>query len=77
MMKLHFTLLDSKSVVKLLVEDYLCDPGVRDKNGEAPADWAKSQRHTLITSYLSSIEKVVSSECEDTLYLLPLILVNL
>ena len=46
--------------MRLLVEDYLCDPAVRDKSGETPADYA--QRHTHITSYLSSIEKIVSSE---------------
>ena len=49
-------------IVKLLVEDYLCDPGVRDENGETPADWAKKKSHTHITSYLSSIEEIVSSE---------------
>ena len=57
------------SAVKLLVEDYLCDPGVRDKDGETPADWARDKGHTHITSYLSSIEKIVSSECEGTLYI--------
>jgi hypothetical protein len=46
----------------VLVEDYLCDPGVRDKNGRTPADRAQSKGHTNITSYLSSIEKTVSSE---------------
>ena len=50
------------SVVRLLVEDYLCDPTVRDKNGETSADYAQTQGHTHITSYLSSIEKIVSSE---------------
>ena len=55
------------SVVKLLVEDYLCDPGVRDKYGYTPA--YVDQSHTHITSYLSSIEKIVSSECEGILLL--------
>ena len=50
------------SVMRLLVEDYLCDPAVRDKSGETPADYAQSRGHTHITSYLSSIEKIVSSE---------------
>ena len=54
------------SAVKLLVEGYQCDPGVRAKNGETPADRATSQGHTHITFYLSSIEKIVSSECEGT-----------
>ena len=49
-------------VVRLLVEDYLCDPAVSDKSGVTPADKAQSQGHTHITSYLSSIEKIVSSE---------------
>ena len=57
-------------VVKCLVEDYLCDPGVRDKDGGTPADWAESQGHTDITSYLSSIEKIVSSEWEDEVFLM-------
>ena len=51
-------------MVKVLVEDYLCDPGVRDKSGRTPADWARSKDHTHITYYLSSIEMVVSSECD-------------
>ena len=46
------------SVVRLLVEDYLCDPAVRAENGKTPADVAQSQGHTHITSYLSSIEKI-------------------
>ena len=41
------------SVVKVLVEDYLCDPGVRDKSGRSPSDWARSKDHTHITHYLS------------------------
>ena len=52
------------SVVKVLVEDYLCDPGVRDKGGVTPADLAKRKVHTQITSYLSSIERTVSSELD-------------
>ena len=52
-------------IVKLLVEDYLCDPGVRDKEGMTPIDWAERNSHTQVTSYLSSIEKIVSSEWED------------
>ena len=51
------------SVVKVLVEDYLCDPGIRDNDGRTIADWAKREGQTQITSYLSSIEKTVSSEC--------------
>ena len=54
------------SVVKLLVEDYLCDPGVRAKNGATPADLAGREGHAHITSYLSSTEQIVSSECEGT-----------
>jgi ankyrin repeat protein len=53
------------SVVKALVEDYLCDPYVKDKNGETPADWAEN--HTHITSYLSSIEKTVSTDLRRAL----------
>ena len=49
-------------MVKVLVEDYLCDPGVRGKDGWTPTDRAQSTGHTHITSYLSSIEKSVSSE---------------
>ena len=52
------------SMVKVLVEDYLCDPGVKDRNGQTPADWAQRKGHTHIISYLSSIEKTVSSECD-------------
>ena len=55
------------SAVKLLVEDYLCDPGVRAKNEWTTADVARLKGQTHITFYLSSIEKIVSSECEDTL----------
>ena len=51
------------SVVKVLVED-LCDPGVRDKDGQTPAEVAKGEGHTQITFYLSSIEKTVSSELD-------------
>ena len=62
---LHVAIIDGHlPVVKVLVEDYLCDPGVRDKDGETPADWAEIQGHTHIISYLSSIEKTVSSECD-------------
>ena len=50
------------SVVKLLVENYQCDPGVRDKNGATPAEQAMRKGHAHIASYLSSIEKIVSSE---------------
>ena len=50
------------SVVRVLVEDYLCDPGVRDRNRRTPADWAQSEGQTQILSYLSFIEKTVSSE---------------
>ena len=49
------------AVVKSLIEDYQCDLDVKDGNGQTPLEVAKSQRMTHITSYLSSIEKVVSS----------------
>ena len=66
---LHIAALNGKlSVVKLLVEDYLCDPEVKDRNGHTPADKAKSKGHTHVTSYLSSIENIVSSECQDEVY---------
>ena len=62
---LHLAALGGQlSVVKVLVEDYLCDPGVRDKKGQTPADVVQRKGHTHITSYLSSIEKTVSSECD-------------
>lgn len=60
---LHIAALNGKlSVVKLLVEDYLCDPEVKDRNGHTPADKANSKSHTHVTSYLSSIENIVSSK---------------
>ena len=52
------------SVVKKLVEDYMCDPGVTNGDGLTPADWACVKGHIRITSYLSSIAKTVSSECD-------------
>ena len=51
------------SVVRLLVEYYLCDPGLRDKWGDTPLDIALHKGQAHITSYLSSIQATVSSEC--------------
>ena len=55
------------AVVKSLIEDYQCDLDVKDADGQTPFDVAQSQRMTHITSYLSSIMKVVSSYLRRTL----------
>ena len=49
-------------VVKVLVEDYLCDPSVRDNVKRTPEDYARIHNQADVISYLSSIEKVVSSK---------------
>ena len=49
-------------VVRLLVEDYHCDPGIKDKSGLTPAQWAEKEGHTDISAYFSSIENTVSSD---------------
>ena len=58
-------------VVKVLVEDYLCDPSVRDNVERTPEDYARIHNQADVISYLSSIEKVVSSKlacCTITFY---------
>ena len=42
----------------------MCDPGVRNGDGLTPADLARVEGHIRVTSYLSSIAKTVSSECD-------------
>ena len=53
------------SVVKLLVEDHMCDPGVRDAWGRTPLDVALESGQQHITSYLSSIQTTILSECSS------------
>ena len=43
------------AIVKLLVEDYRCNPDVRNTRVETPADCARRRKHKHITSYLSSV----------------------
>ena len=61
------------AVVKFLVEDCMCDPSIRNKHGQTPADVTKVDC-THISSYLSSTEKIVSSECEHTCVNRPIVL---
>ena len=46
-------------IVRLLIEDCLCDPAVKTKVGATPLDAAK----TGVAEYLTSIMNVVSSKC--------------
>ena len=48
--------LGTRLVVRLLVEDYLCDPSLRDRWEMTPLDIALQYRQTLVALYLSSTQ---------------------
>ena len=61
---LHYAAFSGRlPVVKLLVEEYHCNPDVIDNSKHTPADVAQQNGFTDISLYLLSIEKIVSSEC--------------
>lgn len=62
------------SVVRLLVEDYHCDPGVTDKYGNVPLDVARQYNKESVISFLSTFQKSVSSKVPSIYFIMPLLL---
>ena len=55
--------------LKLLVEEHLCDPDIKDREGKTVAEMAKLRGHGNITTYLSIVQDLTFGKLYLVLHL--------